>query len=113
MKSIDKILVLIVLLGVSFMTYDHYTSPEHAHHSLGIPWYGYFGLFFIPIGLGSSNILMRKMKGIHFVTLALFKYVFMVPLLLLIFLIKGFDWDVLKNFDWIDWVLIILAAMCQ
>lgn len=94
MKGIDKILIIIVVTGVSIMSMDKYINPSHRdanHH--GVPWWGYVGLFYVPVGLASSNVLMRKMKGLHFVTIALYKYVFMMPTLLLIFsFIADFNW---------------------
>lgn len=116
MKNIDKILIVIVVTGVSVMSLDKYINPSHrdANHPNAVPWWGYFGLFYVPVGLASSNVLMRKMKGLHFVTIALYKYVLMMPILAIIFLfIVQFKWEVIENFDTIDWLLIVLAAICQ
>ena len=95
MKGIDKILIVIVVAGVTIMSMDKYINPSHrdAHHNIEIPWYGYFGLFYVPVGLASSNVLMRKMKGLHFITIATYKYVIMMPMLLFIFVVLvPFDW---------------------
>jgi len=115
MKGIDKLLIIIVVAGVTVMSMDTYINPSHrdTNHSIAIPWYGFLGLFYVPVGLASSNVLMRKMKGLHFITIALYKYVLMMPLLLIIFLIIGFDWKSIQNFEVLDWILIVLAAICQ
>ena len=116
MKNIDKILIIIVVTGVSVMSLDKYINPSHrdANHPSAVPWWGYFGLFYVPVGLASSNVLMRKMKGLHFVTIALYKYVLMMPILAIIFLfVVRFKWEVIENFEIIDWILIVLAAICQ
>ena len=115
MKGIDKILIIIVVIGVTIMSMDKFIGPSHrdAHHNTIIPWYGYFGLFYVPVGLASSNVLMRKMKGLHFITIATYKYVIMMPLLVLIFVVFGFDWETIENFELLDWFLIVLAAICQ
>ena len=113
MKTIDKFLMLIVVIGVTVMSLNGYLNSQNTNQVQIHPWWAYFGLFYIPIGSAGSNILMRKMKGLHFVQIALFKYVFMVPLFLTIFLIIGFDWAPLENFDTLDWILIVLAAIAQ
>lgn len=97
------------------MSCDKYINPTHRdeHHG-AVPWYGFFGLFYVPVGLASSNILMRKMKGLHFITIALYKYVILIPTLYLIFLIiVPFDFSVIAGFTILDWFLISFAAICQ
>ena len=105
--------MLIVVIGVTVMSLNGYFSTSSTGQILIHPWWAYFGLFYIPIGSAGSNILMRKMKGLHFIQIALFKYVFMVPLFFTIFAIIGFDWTPLENFDTIDWILIVCAAVAQ
>ena len=48
-------------------------TKDDAHNNKST--FGYICLVYIPVGIALSNILMRKMKGLHFIQLSLYKIV--------------------------------------
>ena len=72
----DILLLIVVMSGIAIKFYPqifdkgHSTNPD-ADASI----FAYVCLVYIPIGCALSNILLRKMKGLHFIQLSLYKIV--------------------------------------
>jgi len=80
MKKEDIFLMFIIIIGVVIINIPSFFDVASVK-SVGsaTPFYGYIGIFYVPVGLSLSNVLMRKMKGLHFVQLAVFKTFISIP----------------------------------
>ena len=69
----DMLLIVIVMIGLAVK----FSCPEDsvAKHSVlkGRTVFGYICLAYIPIGIALSNILLRKMKKVHFIQVCVYK----------------------------------------
>jgi len=115
MKKIDMVQIIIIFVGVLLVILGS-ADPTHIDSKSNDldhkPWYAYLGLVFVPLGMGSSNVLMRKMKKIHFVTLGVYKYAFSLPMLLLAYsTVYTFRWSLFSDFYFFDYLLILCAAL--
>ena len=68
----DMLLLVIVLSGLA-VKFSHPETAKHHDVHADASVLDYIFLGYIPLGIAASNILLRKMKGLHFVQLNIYK----------------------------------------
>jgi drug/metabolite transporter (DMT)-like permease len=86
----DMLLLSIVMVGlaVKFSFPEHSTGSKHDAHKSGRSTFGYLCLAYIPVGIALSNILMRKMKKVHFIQLSIYKIIIALVITTIICVIR-------------------------
>lgn len=72
MSCLNIVRLVIVFAGVVIIM-EGFTSTGNGKST---PWFGYFGLALVPVGMASSTVLMRKMKKVNFVAQGIYNYTF-------------------------------------
>jgi drug/metabolite transporter (DMT)-like permease len=75
-SKVDKIVILISVIGVGTITYGKIMKSELEEKDKkvdkSIPIFALIGLLSLPLLSSAGAILMRKMKGLHWLTLTLY-----------------------------------------
>jgi hypothetical protein len=71
----------------------------------------YLLLLYIPLGIALSNILLRKMKGLHFIQLSVYKILYALAIAGAIVLIQGTSIQPVKNFTTVDWLILVGGSL--
>jgi hypothetical protein len=71
-KGEDKLLFVIIVSGLA-VKFSHPETAKHHDVHADASVLDYIFLGYIPLGIAASNILLRKMKGLHFVQLNIYK----------------------------------------
>lgn len=78
--------LIIALIGVVIIVVSH--TEEKGANKVAYPWFAWFGLAFVPLGMGSSTVLMKKMKKVHFVAVGMYNFTFQIPFIIIWFSIN-------------------------
>lgn len=114
MKREDVGLFIIIIAGlVVRFTVGNTGNNMKAMTATNVKFYDYIFLAYVPIGLAATDILLRKFKKLHFVTLSVYKIVIACLISFIIFFSasKRTAVEVLKPMDYIDWLLLIGSTL--
>ena len=87
------------------------TDDDHIGLSESYLIFNYVLLAYIPLGIALSNILLRKMKGLHFIQLSVFKITFALIVAIIISALTGDKLTILKKFKLVDYVYVIVGSL--
>ena len=68
----DVLLLVIIVIGIVILSIPSFLGSESTTTEIAKPWYAWFGIIYVPLGLSYCNVIMRKMKGLHFIQVSLF-----------------------------------------
>ena len=63
----DILLLVIILIGIGILSVPSFFGTDSTQTEIAKPWFAWFGIIYVPLGLSFSNVIMRKMKGLHFI----------------------------------------------
>jgi len=114
MKKEDMILMCVIIVGIAIITVPSFTSvPDSVTVEVIRPFYAYIGIIYVPVGLSLSNVLMRKMKGLHFIQLSVFKLFVSIPIAGFVLALSRPSWEVFAHFGYVDWIILVASAVVQ
>jgi hypothetical protein len=96
-------------LYVKFANPEVKKDDDYNHRST----LGYICLAYIPVGIGFSNILLRKMKGLHFIQLSLYKIFIALIITSGICYINHDTLRILWRFSSLDFTYLIVGSIFQ
>jgi hypothetical protein len=107
----DMLLLVIVLSGIAVKL--AFPEPIATNTNNIKTTSGYILLAYIPIGIAASNVLLRKMKGLHFVQINIYKIIIALTISSSICAIKQVSLSVIKEFTALDYTWLILSTLFQ
>ena len=116
-NKFDKIAIFISIIGVGVITTAKFEAQsgqsdkkmQHDH----TPILGVLGLFMLPLLSSSGAILMRKMKGLHWLTLTIYLNMFLILVSGSILYYQGASLDYIWKFDSFDWFCILVSVFAE
>ena len=107
----DMLLLVIVMSGVviKFSYPETESQNDNTHNKKST--LGYIFIAYIPIGIAASNILLRKMKGLHFIQLNIYKIIIALMISSSICGILKVSLSVINNFTALDYTWLILCTL--
>ena len=112
MKNEDILLLVIIVAGIIVLTVPSFIGTKTvSSESQYIPWYAYLGIVYVPLGLSFTNVIMRKMKGLHFVQVSVFKLFISIPMAVIYLLATRPSYQALENFEVLDWVYLVILTI--
>ena len=117
----EDVLLLFIVLGGVFVTklcaffpdLDHCPTPAKDKVMEGPSAFDYILLAYIPIGIAFTNILLRKMKGLHFIQLSVYKIIIALSVAAIICIIEQSPLNPVLKFKWYDWVILVVGSLIQ
>ena len=108
----DILLLIIIMIGIAVKIYPAIfdkadSSPDLKKANI----YDFLFLAYIPLGIALSNILLRKMKGLHFIQLSVYKIITALLISTCICLIEQTSLEPVYSFDAIDVTYLLLTSL--
>ena len=114
-KRIDILLIICALIGVLIMSkgFDTKTEKEEAKATANnayIPLVAVIGLISLPINDSYGNILQRKLRELHYMTLFLYLNSLFLLMLSVQFIWLDLDFVIFNEFSFFDWVIVLFFS---